>query len=234
MDIVTIIFMMIVSFGGVIYYYNYEINLREGKEFDKAISITAFKNKFLFLEKMKYISVLVFIIITVFLIVFPDVGILQKVKMLILINTLFLLALIDFKLKIIPNKVLVFLLIVRTLFLMAEVLLDIENWLDIVLQSVYGLGAGFLILFVCLLISRSGIGAGDLKLFAIIGYFSGVFGVINIMFYCFALTAVVSIFLIVFKKYKLKDTVPMVPFIFLGTFFYYFMTIILLKGGNVN
>ena len=57
---------------------------------------------------------------------------------------------------------------------------------------------------------------GDIKLFAVLGLYFG-YDIINLMFFSFLCTAIYSIYLLLFKKKKKKDSVPMGPFIFLGT-----------------
>lgn len=76
---------------------------------------------------------------------------------------------------------------------------------------------------ICMLISRGGLGAGDVKLTAILGLFYGILGIVNILFYACVLTLIASICMLVAKKIRLKDTVPMSPFIALGVVVYHLL-----------
>lgn len=131
-------------------------------------------------------------------------------------NAFLLTAVIDFQKKKIPNQLIVFLLIVRAIMLIVTLLIAPKEIKYILLSSLIGFFAGGFIILACMLISRGGVGAGDVKLFAVSGLFFGFDGVLKIMMYSLFLAAVVSIILLLFRKAKMKSTLAMAPFIFLG------------------
>ena len=71
-------------------------------------------------------------------------------------------------------------------------------------------------MLICMLFSKGGVGAGDVKLIAIIGFYYGLVGVLSILMVTLVFAAVVSACMLLSKKAKMKSTLPMAPFIFLG------------------
>lgn len=126
-------------------------------------------------------------------------------------------AVIDWKMKKIPNKMILFLFAERTIFIILSIIQKPSEWLITIGSSALGMVVGGFVVLICLLLSRGGIGAGDLKLFAAIGYFYGLAGVMSIMMYSLFIAALVSIGLLISKKAKAKSTIPMAPFILVGT-----------------
>ena len=135
-------------------------------------------------------------------------------------STILLIAIIDFKMKKIPNHLLLFLLAARGGFLIVQIILKPSQVLSLILFSIVGFIVGGLVMFACLLVSRGGVGEGDMKLFAIIGAYFGFSGVMSIMLYSLFLAAIVSITLLICRKAKLKSTLAMAPFISAGLTIY--------------
>ena len=78
-----------------------------------------------------------------------------------------------------------------------------------------GLTGGMLFLLVYL-ISRRGLGGGDVKLMTISGLYLGLNGVLPSILYGSILLEVVAVILILMKKIGRKDAIPLVPFLFVG------------------
>lgn len=136
-------------------------------------------------------------------------------------------AAIDFKVKKVPNVLVAALLLVWIVFLFISVSsgADFSAIGSRLVQALGGFLTGGLILFVCMLISRGGLGAGDVKLIAVLGLFYGMIGILNILFYSCLFAAVISIVLLAAKKLHMKDSVPMTPFILMALFTYTIMSI---------
>lgn len=141
-------------------------------------------------------------------------------KYLIFIYSLFLTASIDLKQKKIPNIMVLFILAERIVFFIPEFILYREAFSTVLLSSLVGLVTAGFIMIVCRFISRGGMGAGDVKLFSAIGFMVGLSGVVSILFYSLFLASAVSIFLLVSRKAKFRETIPMAPFIFAGSLLY--------------
>jgi Flp pilus assembly protein protease CpaA len=110
-------------------------------------------------------------------------------------------------------------LIFRTVMISAEGLAE-NDLLLLFVRSLAGLAAGGLVTGIAYAVSRKGIGAGDVKMFAAIGYFTGGFAVIDILVYSTLFCCVCGIVLIVFRKCKARDCLPMAPFAYAGTMLY--------------
>ena len=111
---------------------------------------------------------------------------------------LYLLAYIDYRERLIPNFLICVLLIARVAFLGCNLISDPEYWRSILLYPLIGAGIG------------------DVKLFITIGAYVGSMEIIATLFYTFVVSAVVGIVLLLMKKVKLRDSVPMAPFAFAG------------------
>lgn len=129
----------------------------------------------------------------------------------------------DIKQKKIPNTVTIALLLIRVFFMAWGILVHHDSVQTVLLSSLIGMlfGGGFI--FVCMVITKGGIGAGDLKLFAVIGLYFGLMGLIQIMLYSLLLSAICAIGLLISRKKGMKSTIPMAPFILAGLTFYYIL-----------
>ncbi|WP_037287304.1 prepilin peptidase [Saccharibacillus sacchari] len=120
----------------------------------------------------------------------------------------------DLKYMRIPNKVLLFfapiLIALRFAFMDAA-------WWHYVLGGIFG---GGLILLVVLL-SKGGMGMGDVKLFALCGLILGIGPAILAFMLACAFGTVVGVMLIVFKIVQRKQPVPFGPWLALGTLIAY-------------
>lgn len=141
---------------------------------------------------------------------------------------IFLLAKVDFHEKKIPNQVVLVMLVLRCLFLVYEVLVNLDYWKNVITYPLLGAAVGGLILAVAMLISRKGVGMGDVKMFIVIGAFVGSTEIIATMFYTFLFSAIGGIGLLIAKKAGLKDSIPMAPFAFVGVAVEY---LLLMIGG---
>ena len=189
-------------------------------------SFTAIKTHFL--EKpMHFIAFLVIdIAFAVLAIVFQkekNLTLVQLPQYVIFWECVLLGAWIDFRTKKIPNPIFLLLLGVRAVGILAEMAFYSDRIFDILLSSFSGMLLGGIILLVFRLISRGGLGAGDIKLFALIGFYFGVIPMMNILFYTTFFSALTAIFLLITKKAKMKSTLALGPFAFIGLNIYYIL-----------
>ena len=176
-------------------------------------------------KKFFIASAILYVIVSVFIGLcggMKDAPVINIVQSVILFDILFLISSIDIKIKKIPNKLLLVLLCVRIICMAAELINNPSRWMYTVVGSLLGFLFAGLIILICIFVSRGGIGSGDMKLFAIIGLFYHINGVLEIMMYSLFLASIVSIFLLVTKKAKAKSSIPMAPFICMGLFVYLF------------
>ena len=128
----------------------------------------------------------------------------------------YLLAKIDYHEKKIPNVIILVLIIIRVPFLIYELIISNEIWQSVLLYPVIGAAIGAGVIIVAMILSRSGIGMGDVKMLLVIGLYVGSTEIIDTMFYMFFLSAIGGVFLLITRKAKMKDSIPMAPFAFAG------------------
>lgn len=143
--------------------------------------------------------------------------VLKSVRYLMLFWALGMIAWVDQSSKRIPNTALKDLLAVRTVLLLLECLLNQEYWLSVLISSGIGLVLGGGMFLLCFLLARGGIGAGDVKLLAVIGYYVGGGVIFTLIFLTTLLAALYSLIRLALKKTSLKEEIPFAPFVFAGT-----------------
>lgn len=129
----------------------------------------------------------------------------------IIFSILLVISFIDFKFQIIPDSLNIFILIFAIIFKILQYkLYDIS---PNIFNSILGLViSGGLFLLIAIL-SKGGMGGGDIKLIGVLGFILGIkFSLLNI-FLSFILGAIISIFLLLFKIKGRKDPIPFGPFI---------------------
>lgn len=146
-----------------------------------------------------------------------DISIFTKIKLLSLVSFLIPAAAIDLRKQVIPNQLLFFSLTFRVLLLVFEFIFSTSTIFLILTDSIVGaviISAFFLLLY---FVFKNSIGMGDIKLFAIMGLYQGLWGVINSVFFSLMTSFLISIGLLVTRKKSRKDTISFAPSILLGT-----------------
>lgn len=148
---------------------------------------------------------------------FWEYGIMKIIRYLVLVEALFVIAWKDKKEKIILNKDLAILLGVRCLLFVFEWLLYPNYGLGIVFSSLLGFLIGAAVFGICYIVSRGGLGAGDVKLMAVLGFYLGGSMLISTMVLAVFCSALYSIVNLIRKKTSLKAEIPFAPFVMMGT-----------------
>lgn len=124
-------------------------------------------------------------------------------------------AFIDFKKRIIPNKLVLVGLAFRAILYLCEFVWCRDIIVEIVKSDLTGFFIGFGILFVAGLVSRGAVGFGDAKLFAVIGLTASSLATFGTLLFSLIASSVCGIFLLI--KYRdRKRTFPFAPFILIG------------------
>jgi leader peptidase (prepilin peptidase) / N-methyltransferase len=142
---------------------------------------------------------------------------------LVLLYILFAVTLIDFEHRIVPNSLVAAGTICAIIFhlpaivnyfayIPGNLLLTISP-----LDAVAGMALGAGLMLIIILVSRGGMGAGDLKLLGMIGLFVGLRGVAVVMLAGFIFGALVGIFLMITGRATRKDALPFAPYLALAT-----------------
>lgn len=122
----------------------------------------------------------------------------------------------DFYIYIIPNSFLFYTWGARFVLFLVEIVLGRPDWKASGLNSLIGFTVAFVVMFLFSVMTRQGIGMGDVKLMATLGLLCGLYAVINILVYGLILCVGCSIFLLIGRKKSLKDKIPFGPFLYGG------------------
>jgi len=141
----------------------------------------------------------------------------QQLILLSLVMMLLPIGAVDYKTKTIPNSFLLAGIIVRVLLFAGEMLLSFDNAIETGKSALIA-SVGVIIIFgLFLLIFKNSIGAGDIKLFAVMGLYQGIWGLYNSLFFSLLISFLVSITLLITKKKDKKDVIPFGPCAAIGT-----------------
>jgi len=140
-----------------------------------------------------------------------------------LLYLLFAVTLIDLEHRIVPNALVAAGLICGLLFylpVLLSLITEIPAWLLIdrqPLDGLLGFAVGGGLLLIIILVSRGGMGAGDMKLMAMIGLFVGLRGVAVVLLAAFIFGALVGIALMFLGQATRKSALPFAPYLALAT-----------------
>ncbi len=142
---------------------------------------------------------------------------LKILRCLALLWGLFLIAWIDGHESVIPNRILLVMFGIRTVLLLAECIVYREYWMAFIASSFLGFAASGGMFLFCYLVSRAAMGAGDVKLMALLGYFIGSRFIFGTIFLIVAAAAAYNIIRLLCRKVSLRQEVPFAPFVLVGT-----------------
>lgn len=174
--------------------------------------------------KSKYFRLLLVVALTAMIVLGAEFylfqySFLKVVRYLLLILGLFIIAWIDGNSKRIPNELLSILVVFRSILMILECVFFHEIWLTLLISFSGGAIIGGGVFLFCYLVTRGAVGAGDVKLFAVVGYFLGSGVIFTAMFLTVVLSAFYSVLQLIFKKKGLKEEIPFAPFVCAGTLF---------------
>jgi leader peptidase (prepilin peptidase) / N-methyltransferase len=121
----------------------------------------------------------------------------------------------DISYMLIPNKILLFFAIV---IIPIRILTPLDPWWD----AIVGALVGFFLLYFVAVISKGGMGGGDVKLFAVLGIFLGLKGILLTFFLSTFIGAIFGILGLISGKIKRKQAIPFGPYIIVASFIVYF------------
>lgn len=134
-----------------------------------------------------------------------------------ILYALLLLSFLDYRKKIIPNKALLLMLGVRSVWLAAECIWFPEVWKELLVSSFVGMIGGGLIFLLAGLIARNGLGMGDVKMIGVTGYFLGFQVLMSDMLISLFLTVIAGVVNLIVRKASLRTEMPFAPFVAVGT-----------------
>jgi len=128
-----------------------------------------------------------------------------------LVSLLIVVSFIDYRYFLIPNKVII---VGFVLGFLSHLVFPTITWQNIVLGFLAGGG----VLWLLAILSKGGLGGGDIKLAALIGFYLGWRKVLIALFLGALTGSVVGLVLIISKKITSKDPLPFGPFLSFGVF----------------
>lgn len=154
-----------------------------------------------------------------------DLNVLLIWRELIMLSFLWIIAYVDFRVQLIPNRLLLFALFLRGLVLICEFVWEPSGIPGEIMAEL--VGCTVLLLFFILLrfVSKKGLGMGDIKLFAILPLFFGVMGSLRLVIYSMLIIFVQSCICLLAGKKGRKDVLPFAPAILGGTWVYMLMSV---------
>ncbi|MBO1003373.1 prepilin peptidase [Pseudogracilibacillus auburnensis] len=140
---------------------------------------------------------------------------LELITALLLISMLMIIVVTDLSYMVIPNKILLFFL---PFFILLRTLSPLEPWYN----AVFGAAIGFLLIALIIFFSKGGMGAGDMKLFGVLGVVLGIGNVLLTFFIAACLGAIIGSILMIVKRVNRKQAIPFGPYIVVGALISYF------------
>ena len=123
---------------------------------------------------------------------------------------------LDIKTKKIPNKLVLAMLLAWAITIVPVLYLETSTAVLLIKDSALGFALGGGLFLLVYVISRKGLGGGDVKFMAAAGLYLGLHGVVPTIFCGSILAAVVGCILLLSKKITRKDTMPLAPFLYAG------------------
>jgi leader peptidase (prepilin peptidase) / N-methyltransferase len=139
----------------------------------------------------------------------------ELVVALTLISMFMIIIVSDINYMLIPDKILIWF---AGIFLLERIIWPLTPWWD----SILGAGTGFLLLLIIAIVSKGGMGGGDIKLYALLGFVLGFKLVLLSFFLSTLFGAVIGGLALLFKIVKRKQPIPFGPFIAAGTLTAYY------------
>lgn len=131
---------------------------------------------------------------------------LEYLTMLVLFSGLIVCSVVDLDYKIIPDPVNL------VMFALGILLLAVQST-GTLLNGLLGAAAGFSLLFFIALLSKGGMGGGDIKLGAVLGLYMGWPQIFLVLLLSFVLGSAAGLLWIGMKKKSVKEAVPFGPFL---------------------
>lgn len=123
-----------------------------------------------------------------------------------LISLIVIITITDIHYYLIPNKILLFFI---SLFVLFRIIYPLDPWYD----SILGFLLSYLVVFILILLSRGGMGAGDMKLLAVLGFLTGTKIVLIGFIIAILFGGLYAVGLLLFKRKVKTDYIPFGPFI---------------------
>ena len=125
----------------------------------------------------------------------------------------------DIREKRVSNSLILAMLGAWIVVMMPRLFLYTEDAVPELLDSALGFGVSGVLMLLVYLVSRKGMGGADVKFMAAAGLYLGLRGGLTTLLIGSVLAAVACGILLLLKKLSRQDSIPLIPFLFLGILF---------------
>jgi prepilin signal peptidase PulO-like enzyme (type II secretory pathway) len=213
--ITILLIISIVSGNGIVVLFNhlpYKWFLNDGEK--PTPEILGYEKQRLTSTPWKWIFVSLFATTTIYMNI--TISFLYAVTVLIVMNLLLISTISDIKYGILPDQISIMIAVSSIGFFALH-----DSWTE----QLYGAITGFSLLMLLwiagkLIYKRDAVGGGDIKIFSSLGLAMGIKGILMIFIISTFLSAIHFGFLLITKRAKLRDTRPMMPYIFMSFLIY--------------
>jgi len=122
----------------------------------------------------------------------------------------------DIKTRRVPNALVLTMLTVWVVTMAPYLFWDTNAAIILLKDAVIGFISAGLLFMLIYLISRKGVGGGDVKFMAAAGLYIGFANIVGAMFYGSVFAGLTALVLLMLKKIRRKDTMPLIPFLYIG------------------
>lgn len=210
MEIIWIVASIVLSVSVYVY-----LMKSDDKAEDKVLTSKLFQNKAIIWSGLCFLALMALGI--VFRFPKPADRILYYGKRFLLVAFLFAAAYIDYFKRIIPNKLVVMMLLIRMAVYMAEFLVYQGQFWRLLVNDATALLIPLSFFIVGTFLVKNGIGMGDVKLMIVQSLYLGLQGALSALFFSLLVAFVMALFLLFIKKKGKKDSLPFAPAVWLGT-----------------
>ena len=169
------------------------------------------KNKFLLYASVFIVAILVWLVIYA-----RELTAFYMLRSALVITFSYIAMLFDIRQRCIPNKLVLSMFIAWSLLITQNLLTDMQTGILFFTDGVLGLLIGGGVFLAVYLLSRKGLGGGDVKFMAAAGLYLGFSSTIPAILYGTILAAMTGFILIILGRITRKDSLPLAPFLFVG------------------
>lgn len=126
-------------------------------------------------------------------------------------------AVIDIKKKIIPNRLVLTLFGIWTVYIILLIILSPDEGISELIKSITGALFSLLVFGAGYILMKNKLGGGDVKLTIVMGAVLTGDAVFGALIYALILSLMFAAIALISQKMKMKDSMPFAPFLFLGT-----------------
>ena len=128
----------------------------------------------------------------------------------------YLAAISDLKAKKISNTLILGMLAAWVITFAPQLFFHTERALAHLTEAALGFAVGGGVFLFLYLVSRGGLGGGDVKFIAAAGLYVGLNNIFPVMLYGTVLAGLTALTLLLLKRIKRKDSLPLAPFLYIG------------------